>query len=353
MESVLAALRAAAEATRLRLLLLLSRGELTVGELTQILGQSQPRVSRHLKLLCDAGLLDRFPEGNRVFYRLADHDGPGREVARRLVELVPEHDALVALDAERLAALTAARAEAAHAYFRRNAAQWDKIRSLYVDDREVERALGELLPAEGDAAANAVRDLLDIGTGTGRMLELFAPRVQRAVGIDLSREMLAVARANLERARLGNCSVRQGDMYQLPLPGGTFDAVLLHQVLHYAERPAAALAEAARMLRPGGRLIVIDFAPHEMEELRSEHEHRRLGFADGEVAGWLRTAGLEAGEVRHLPGSPLTVSIWPAHRPPAAAEPFRTEIKTSGGGVPAAAVATAAVSASAAIPSGL
>jgi ArsR family transcriptional regulator len=342
MEAVLAALRAAAESTRLRLLLLLSRGELTVGDITQILGQSQPRVSRHLKLLCEAGLLDRFREGNRVFYRLADH-GSGREVARRLVELVPGHDALVMLDAERFAALTAARAEAAHAYFRRNAAQWDRIRSLYVDDREVERALGELLPAD----AAAVRDLLDIGTGTGRMLELFAPRVERAVGIDLSREMLAVARANLERARLGNCSVRQGDMYQLPLPGASFDAVLLHQVLHYAERPAAVLAEAARMLRPGGRLIVIDFAPHEMEELRAEHEHRRLGFADGEVAGWLRAAGLEVNEVRHLPGSPLTVSIWPARRPTTAAEPFRTDM-TAGGGIGA----VAAVSAPA-IPPGL
>ncbi|HEY0523706.1 MAG TPA: metalloregulator ArsR/SmtB family transcription factor [Stellaceae bacterium] len=347
MEAVLAALRAAAESTRLRLLLLLSRGELTVGDLTQILGQSQPRVSRHLKLLCEAGLLDRFREGNRVFYRLADH-GSGREVARRLVELVPGHDALVVLDAERFAALTAARAEAAHAYFRRNAAQWDRIRSLYVDDREVERALCDLLPP--GLGPGAARDLLDIGTGTGRMLELFAPRVERAVGIDLSREMLAVARVNLERARLGNCSVRQGDMYQLPLPGGSFDAVLLHQVLHYAERPAAVLAEAARVLRPGGRLIVIDFAPHEMEELRAEHEHRRLGFADGEVAGWLRVAGLEAGEVRHLPGSPLTVSIWPAYRPPAGAEPFHAEMTAAGGIGTAAAAATAAVSASATPP---
>jgi ArsR family transcriptional regulator len=304
MNELLAGLRAAAEPTRLRLLALCAQGELTVSELTDILGQSQPRVSRHLKLLCDAGLLDRFREGNWVFYRLAEHG----DLARLLVGLVPERDPTLALDRERLQAIKRQRAAQAAEYFRANAAHWDRIRSLHVDDTEVEAALLRLLPDDG------IDDLLDIGTGTGRMLEVFGTRVRRAVGVDLSREMLAVARANLERAHLRHCSIRQGDMYQLPLAGASFDAVLIHQVLHYADRPAAAVAEAARVLRPGGLLVIIDFAPHALEYLRTEHAHRRLGFADAEMLGWCRAAGLEPEPVRHLPGEPLTVSLWPARR---------------------------------------
>ncbi len=304
MEEVLSGLRAAAEPTRLRLLMLCAEGELAVSELTEILGQSQPRVSRHLKLLCDAGLLDRFREGNWVFYRLAQSGS----LARQLVELVPADAPTLLLDRQRLDAIKQQRAEMASAYFRANAAQWDRIRSLHIDDKEVEAALLALLPAEG------LGDLLDIGTGTGRMLEIFGPRVERAVGIDSSREMLAVARVNLERGNLRNCSIRQGDMYQLPFTGGAFDAVIIHQVLHYAEHPAQAIAEAARVLRPGGHLAIVDFAPHELEQLRTDHAHRRLGFADAEVTQWCRAAALEPGPVRHLPGNPLTVSLWPARR---------------------------------------
>src|SRR5260221_285903 len=288
MNDLLMGLRAAAEPTRLRLLVLCAQGELTVSELTDIVGQSQPRVSRHLKLLCDAGLLDRFREGTWVFYRLAQRARAG-ELARLLVELVPDADAdaTLALDRERLAIIKHQRAAQATAYFRANAAQWDRIRSLYVAEREVEGALQRLLPADG------LRDLLDVGTGTGRMMEIFGPQVERAVGVDLSREMLAVARVNLERANLRNCSLRQADMYQLPLPGASFDAIVIHQVLHYAERPAQAIAEAARVLRPQGRLVIVDFAPHDLEFLRTEHAHRRLGFADAEVLAWCRAAGLE------------------------------------------------------------
>lgn len=307
MNELLSALRAAAEPSRLRLLALCAAGELTVSELTEILGQSQPRVSRHLKLLCEAGLLDRFREGTWVFYRLAQR-AKGGILARLLLGLVPEGDATLALDCERLAAIKRQRAAQAAEYFRANAAQWDRIRSLYVDEEEVEAALLQLLPADG------VRDLLDIGTGTGRMLEIFGPRVERAVGVDLSREMLAVARVNLERADLRNCSIRHADMYQLPLAGAAFDAVVVHQVLHYAERPPQVIAEAARVLRPGGVLVVVDFAPHDLEFLRREQAHRRLGFADTEVVAWFVAAGLEPGSVRHLPGNPLTIALWPAHR---------------------------------------
>jgi ubiquinone/menaquinone biosynthesis C-methylase UbiE len=304
MEQLLAALRAVAEPTRLRLVVLCARGELTVSELTQILGQSQPRVSRHLKLLCEAGLLDRFREGSWVFYRLSQASA----LARHLVAACDEADPTISLDLQRLTAVKRQRAELASAYFRENAAQWHRIRSLYIDEHEVETLLGEIV-----AAADR-RDLLDIGTGTGRMLEVLAPRVERALGIDQSREMLAIARVNLEQARLDNASVRLGDMYQLALPDASFDAVVIHQVLHYADRPAAAITEAARVLRPGGILVLVDFAPHALEFLREEHAHRRLGFADAEVAEWCRAAGLDPRPSRRLPGDPLTVVIWAAQR---------------------------------------
>jgi ubiquinone/menaquinone biosynthesis C-methylase UbiE/DNA-binding transcriptional ArsR family regulator len=306
---LLSALRAVAEPTRLRLLVLCSRGELTVSELAQILGQSQPRVSRHLKLLCEAGLLDRFREGSWVFYRVGSGT-TASALARHLVALCGDSDATTALDLQRLAAIKRQRAERAAAYFSENAANWDRIRSLYVDEREVEAALIEIV------AAAAPRDLLDVGTGTGRIIEILAPRVGQALGVDQSREMLSIARVNLERTGASNGMVRLGDMYQLPLPDASFDAVVIHQVLHYADRPAAAIAEAARVLRPGGALVVVDFAPHTLEFLRDEHAHRRLGFTDAEVAEWCREAALDPAAPRHLPGEPLTVAIWASYRRP-------------------------------------
>jgi ubiquinone/menaquinone biosynthesis C-methylase UbiE len=326
MEHLLAALRAVAEPTRLRLVVLCARGELTVSELTQILGQSQPRVSRHLKLLCEAGLLDRFREGSWVFYRLS-HAGPASAFARQLVAACDEADPTIALDLQRLSAIKRQRADLASAYFRENADRWHRIRSLYIDEREVETALAEIV------AAADPRDLLDIGTGTGRILEILAPRVERALGIDQSREMLSVARVNLERAGLENGSVRLGDMYQLALPDASFDAIVIHQVLHYADRPAAAIAEAARVLRPNGILLLVDFAPHALEYLRDEHAHRRLGFSDPEVAEWCRAAGLDPGSPQHLPGDPLTVVIWTAQRPATANSRFAKDFQD---GAPAA-----------------
>lgn len=305
MDELLNALRAVAEPTRLRLLALCAEGELTVSELTQVLGQSQPRVSRHLRLLCEAGLLDRFREGTWVFYRLRDHGGAtGRALARVLIDLVPRDAPQIALDRQRLDAVKESRAEAAEAYFRANAAQWDSIRSLYVSEGEVEAALIELLPPD------SIGDLLDIGTGTGRILSLYGPTAARAVGIDLSRDMLSVARANLETAGRRNCHVRQANMYQLPFDARAFDAVTIHQVLHYADRPRSVIAEAARVLKPGGRLVIVDFAPHTLEFLREKHAHRRLGFAPGEVEDWSAANGLALRATRRLPGTQLTVMLW-------------------------------------------
>ncbi|MGH7092542.1 MAG: ArsR/SmtB family transcription factor [Stellaceae bacterium] len=289
-------------------MVLCARGELTVSELAHILGQSQPRVSRHLKLLCEAGLVDRFREGSWVFYR-ASGGHTASALGRHLVAACSNSDAMIALDLQRLAAIKRQRAEQAAAYFSENAAQWHEIRSLYVDEREVEAAIAEIV------INAAPRDLIDIGTGTGRMLEILAPAVGHALGVDLSREMLSVARVNLERTGLENGIVRRGDMYQLPLPDRSFDAAVIHQVLHYADRPGAVIAEAARVLRPGGVLVVVDFAPHDLEFLREQQAHRRLGFGDDQVVEWFAASGLTPAAPRHLPGNPLTVAIWTAFSP--------------------------------------
>lgn len=296
-----------AEPTRLRLLVLCATAELTVSELTQILGQSQPRVSRHLKLMVDAGLLERFREGTWAFYRLTQSGGAA-QAAAACVDMVPMDDPVIRRDADRLAAIKAEREAAANAYFRANAAHWDEIRRLRVDDAEVEAAVLRVL---GEAPIGA---MLDIGTGTGRMLSILGGRVGRGLGIDRSREMLAVARANLEREGLANCAVRLGDMYGLNVETGAFDLVTIHLVLHYADQPARVIAEARRVLAPGGRLLVVDFAPHELEHLRAAHAHRRLGFSDEEMAGWCRAAGLTLAPSLALPGEPLTVKLWVATR---------------------------------------
>jgi ArsR family transcriptional regulator len=247
-------------------------------------------------------------EGSWVFHRLTE-DGPGAKTAGRLRDLLPANDPVLALDLKRLAEVKEERSRAAADYFRRNARRWHELRSLHVDEAEVENVLRRLLPTTG------VGDLLDVGTGTGRMLEVFGPRFGRGLGIDLSHDMLAVARANLERSGLKNLVVRKGDMYQLAFPDASFDAVTVHQVLHFAHDPARAIAEAARVLRPGGHLLVADFAPHDLEYLRREHEHRRLGFGDSQVCDWFEATYLKTVEVEHLPGDPLTVTVWLAAKP--------------------------------------
>lgn len=300
-------MRAAAEPTRLRLLALCAHAELTVTELTQILGQSQPRVSRHLKLLVEAGLLDRFREGTWAFYRMSETQACAT-LGRTIVDLLPEDDPTICRDIERLEAVQADRAKQAADYFRVNAKRWDEIRSLHIDDTEIERAMLALLKPD------EVGDLLDIGTGTGRMLVVYGGQANRAVGIDLSREMLSVARVNLDRAGLRNCQVRLGDMYQLPVPNESFDSVTIHQVLHFADSPAEVIEEAGRALRPGGRLIVADFIPHHEESLRDDHAHRRLGFSDEEINGWLQRARLIPEAPVYLQGDPLTVGLWSGRR---------------------------------------
>ncbi len=301
MDNLLTGLRAAAEPTRLRILALCGQSDLTITDLTEILGQSQPRVSRHVKLLCESGLLQRWRDGAWAFCQLAT-DGPGATLAQILVDQIPRTDPTFQLDSRRLEALAKARADHAAAFFRKNAAEWDTIRAMGIDQESVEDALLAVLPAGGR--------LLDIGTGTGWVLQTLGPRVKAATGIDKSSEMLAVARANLARAGLRNCVLRQGDMYRLPWADGHFDAAALHMVLHYADRPAEAIAEAARVVRDGGRLMVVDFAPHDRRELRNKHAHVWLGFESSQIEGWLRSAGLHVQEASEIEGTGLSVVVW-------------------------------------------
>jgi ArsR family transcriptional regulator len=296
-------IQAVSDPTRLRILALVARMELSVGELAQLLEQSQPRVSRHVRILADAGIVERRKEGSWVFLAMGD---AGRTAP--LLELVDtwmdkSTRAVLDSDSARLDAVRADRAQAAERYFAAQAEIWDSIRSLHVAEAEVERAIDRAL------GRDAFGTLVDIGTGTGRMIELFGPRAGEAIGIDRSSDMLRLARAKLESAGVRS-SLRQGDMYALPLADGTADCVIIHQVLHYAHAPADAIAEAARVLAPGGTLLVVDFAAHEREELRTFDAHLRLGFADEAMEAWFDAAGLEVDHVEHLEGGELTVTLW-------------------------------------------
>jgi ArsR family transcriptional regulator len=295
--------QALADPTRLRIVALLRRMELSVGELAQVLGQSQPRVSRHLKVLADAGVLERRKEGSWVFLTLGENERVAPMFALIDQWADPATAASFAADVQRTDAVRAERAEAASQYFAAKAEVWDQIRSLHVAESAVERAIDRAL------GRPSLGRLVDIGTGTGRMIELFGPRAIQAIGIDRSSEMLRLARVKLEDAGIAS-SLRQGDMYALPLDDGSADCIIIHQVLHYAHSPAAAVAEAARVLTPGGTLLVVDFAAHEREELRDSDAHIRLGFEDEAMAGWFAAAAIRTDHVEHLAGGELTVTLW-------------------------------------------
>lgn len=324
LDKVVDVLKTAGEPTRFRLLVLLSAGDLTVSDLTDILGQSQPRISRHLKLLSEEGLIERYQEGAWAYFRLKQ-DGETAELAQTLLAAVDPADPVLVRDGERLGEVKRVRAERAQAYFSRNASEWDELRRLHVSDQQVEAALLRLV---GD---DMVDSLLDLGTGTGWILQLFQNQYRRAVGIDASRDMLSVARANLDREGILKASVRHGDIFNLPVEAGDFDLITIHQVLHFLDQPERAIVEAARVLRPDGRLIIVDLAPHGFDYLREEHAHLRLGFSHPMMSDWLEKAGLKVEKVldlvprdkRDTPA--LTVSIWLA----------RASVQTAKAAVPA------------------
>ncbi|WP_281976844.1 ArsR/SmtB family transcription factor [Pseudorhizobium flavum] len=308
LDTLVDVLKTAGEPTRFRLLALVAAGDLTVTDLTEILGQSQPRISRHLKLLAEEDLIERYQEGAWAYFRLK-REGTAAALVRTLLTAVSIDDPILARDRERLATVKQARAERAQAYFSRNAAEWDELRRLHVSDAVVEKALLKLV------GRTPVDSLLDLGTGTGWILQLLSDVYRRAVGIDASRDMLSVARANLDKAGIVKASVRQGDILNLPLDGQDFDLVTIHQVLHFLDQPERAIAEAARVLRPGGRLLIVDLAPHNLEYLRDEHAHVRLGFSHETMAEWLEKVGLDVQEVVDLAadrqgGPSLTATVW-------------------------------------------
>jgi ArsR family transcriptional regulator len=310
LKAVVEILRAAGEPSRLRIVALLAREELAVMELCQIMDQSQPRVSRHLRLLTSSGLVERFPDGGWAFYRLTA-DSPRRAILDPVLANVDEHDAALTRDRDRLAAVRAERAAKAQSYFERNAPLWDQLRSLYVSEADVEAAILAAAP-EGPLG-----EMIDLGAGAGRMLTLLAGRAASALGLDLSQQMLNIARLRVAEAGLKHVELRHGDVFATGLPGRSADLVVMHQVLHYLNDPAAAVAEAARLVSPAGRLLIIDFAPHTLEHLREAHQHRRLGFPDEEMSRWVAAAGLKKPRITTLPPKSeggLTVKIWAADR---------------------------------------
>jgi ArsR family transcriptional regulator len=322
--------RALADPTRLRIMRLLAHMELAVGELAQVLGQSQPRVSRHVGILCDSGLAERRREGSWIFLRQAvsaDSARGLRSAVARMLEAAEEEDAAFgarcAEDRRHLAAIRTAREKGAAEYFARHAGEWDQLRSWLSPAKTVETALLESLE-EGTLGR-----LLDIGTGTGRIAELLADRAEHVVALDKSTEMLRLARARLQGFPPQKVELVQGDFASLPFGEDAFDTVVLHQVLHYAQEPAQALAEAARVCRPGGRIAVVDLATHEREELRERHAHARLGFSDEQMLEWLTESGFAPSLPIALPGKGLTTKIWLANRNPHAATSRKAE-KTNG-----------------------
>ncbi|MCZ8370143.1 MAG: metalloregulator ArsR/SmtB family transcription factor [Porphyrobacter sp.] len=304
--------KALGDPTRLRIARLLGAMELAVGELAQVLGQSQPRVSRHVGILCDVGLAERRREGSWVFLRQSESDSAVIAAVQDLLALAetsePAFAALCEADRRKLAAIREAREAAAETYFARHAGEWDELRALHSADADVETRLAEAL---SDAPLG---HLLDIGTGTGRMAELFAPHAERIVALDKNLEMLRVARAKLQHLPASSIELVQGDFSDLPFADASFDTVILHQVLHFAPDPAPALAEAARVLRGGGRIAIVDFASHDHEELRTRHQHVRLGFSDRQMAELFKAAGFIPAAPTALEGGSLVVKIWTAKR---------------------------------------
>lgn len=306
-DQIVGVLKAAGETTRLRLLALLLEGELSVKDITDIVGQSQPRVSRHLKLLADAGLVSRHAEGAWAYYRLADGSELG-DVARWLAGHIAPSDPILLADRKALESVRTAHEATAAAYFASVADSWDRLRGLHVPETAVEQAILEVV---GDQQLDL---MLDLGTGTGRMLELLATRYSRGLGVDSSREMLGVARAKLTAAGITHAQVRLGDLVAFEPGGGPVDLIMFHQVLHYFDDPGRIIALAKQALGQAGRMVIVDFAPHRLEFLRDEQAHRRLGISESQMSEWAESAGLTIGDVRQFPSSNktegLTVCLW-------------------------------------------
>ncbi len=314
MDQLLDRLKAVAEPTRLRIIVALESCELTVSEICTVLGQTQPRVSRHLKLLTDAGLLQRHAEGTSAYFGLRTQ-APNNDLLTALAPLIDRSTPVLQRDQVRLREVREERARRAGEYFADVADQWDQLRELYAPTTEVEAAMLAAIKAE------KIDTLLDIGTGTGRVLELFADRVKRGLGIDSSRQMLNVARSRLDEDELRHCSVRHRDIYDLDVEDESQQVVILHHVLHFLSDPLGALAAVERTLAVGGTLLIVDFAEHGVEELRTEHAHSHLGFTEAQITSWSESLGLVTSTPQHIlppdesAADALTVTLWTATKP--------------------------------------
>lgn len=302
LQEIIDALKAAAEPTRLRLIAICSEGELTVSEITHIVNQSQPRVSRHLKLLCNAGLLTRFREGHFVLYRTTV-TGANARVVDQLLSMIDPNDEQMVIDRQRMETIKAERARRAADFLRFNAEDWARLREADVADAQINRLIVEIL------ALDAIGDLIDIGTGTGRMLKLLGSHAASAVGVDISPDMLTVARSNLHAAGLGKVTVRRADMYGLPYPDRSFDTVTMDHLLYQAKDPQRALREAARILRPGGQLLLVDFSVRDNGNGNGKGLRDHPGVRDDAIRSWCTAANLACGELHHILGQAFDIVV--------------------------------------------
>ena len=307
-------LKTVAETTRLRILFLLTKGDLTVSDLTEILEQSQPRVSRHLRLLTTARLIERHQEGAWAYFSLSSCT-LRQEILQTILHNIDGHDHAIERDKERLGEVKRRRSLAAAAYFSKNAQEWDQLRLLHAPDNRVEQTMLELV------GTTPFQSMLDIGTGTGSLLKLFAPLYTRGIGIDINRDMLAVARVNLDKAGILNAQVRLGAVAALPVEKETFNLVTIYQVLHFLSDPEIAISEARRVMRPGARLVIVDYAPHDLEFLAEQYAHVRMGFSDAQIEFWLTKTGLTLEKTLSFQPQQngntkgLTLKLWLARDP--------------------------------------
>ena len=275
MDHLIKALKATGEPTRLRILAALTQYELTVTELVSLLGQSQPRVSRHLKLLLEAGLVSRFQEGSWVFQRLNESS-----LTAQITQMIDLRDPALKQDSDRLGRIKVENARLATDYFAANAGDWDQVRNMVGSDENIEVAMLKQIQGRN------FKNMIDMGTGTGRIVELFADRAKKITAYDSSQEMLKLARSKFEQAGLSHCQARLGDITTLPAANASADLITIHQVLHYLDSPFAVIEEARRLLTADGLILIVDFAKHQHEFLRTKHAHRRLGFANSEIQFW-------------------------------------------------------------------
>ena len=304
MDILLNGLKAAAEPTRLRIIALCAHADLTVSEICQILGQSQPRVSRHLKLLIESKILENHREASWVYYRL-NNSPNAPDLGHVIADMIPAEDKTLTQDLQNLEEVRQSRADKAAEYEQSNSQALKAMRDLYAENSAIEDAIADAIPDNANS-------LLDLGTGTGRILEMIADRITYGVGIDMSPEMLTIARHTLESKGLRNCTVQHGDVTRLQLDE-QFDAIVGHMILQYADTPDKLIRNAVSHLNDGGTLVIVDFAPYSdtvAETIGQNHK----GFSNDDIQGFFAKAGLTPQKSQLIKGKKLDVFVWSAKK---------------------------------------